>query len=159
MAGEQSLRAVDATVNSLTTGPTLRPWDVGAAVSELQELLQAHGFRLKVTGEFDGRTEDAVMIFQRQQGIRTDAIVGPKTWAALKLTVKPGARILKRDQSGIDVYELQGLLQVSGYDVKRDGFFGAKTKQAVVEFQQHHKLRGDGQVDRVTWCVLQNNGR
>lgn len=144
---------------SLTTGQTLRLWDVGATVNELQELLRAHGSRLNVTGEFDGHTEDAVLIFQRRQGLRTDAIVGPKTWAALKLTVKPGARILRHDYSGIDVYELQGLLQVHGYNLKRDGFFGVETKQAVLDFQQRHKLRADGQVDRVTWCILKSNGR
>lgn len=158
MSSHQIPKPVDATLNSLTTGPTLRPWDVEAAVIELQELLQAHGFRLSVTGEFNSRTEDVVMIFQRRQGVRVDAIVGPRTWAALKLTVKPGTRVLRRGYSGMDVYELQGLLRVCGYDVKRDGFFGAKTQQAVVEFQQKHKLNDNGYVDRVTWNVLQNRG-
>jgi peptidoglycan hydrolase-like protein with peptidoglycan-binding domain len=149
-------KPINATINSLTTGPTLRPWDVEPEVVELQELLRAHGFRLSVTGEFDSRTEDAVMIFQRRQGMRVDAIVGPKTWAALKMNVKPGTRVLRKGLTGADVYELQGLLQVNGYPVQRDGFFGNQTKQAVLNFQQRHKLRENGEVDQVTWGVLQN---
>jgi len=148
---------VDATINSISTGPTLRPWDVQPAVVELQELLRAHGFRVPVTGEFDSATEDAVLIFQRRKGMRVDAIVGPKTWAALKQEVKPGIRVLRKGHSGIDVYELQGLLRVNGYPVTRDGFFTEETKDAVIAFQQSHKLRETGQVDRVTWSMLQNH--
>ncbi len=150
---------VDATINSGLTGPTLRPWDVEPAVVELQELLRAHGFRVPVTGEFDSATEDAVMIFQRRKGVRVDAIVGPKTWAALKQDVKPGIRVLRRGHSGMDVYELQGLLRVNGYAIARDGFFTDETKEAVSAFQESHKLRSTGQVDRTTWSILQNNGR
>lgn len=150
---------VDATINSVSTGPTLRPWDVQPAVVELQELLRAHGFRISVTGEFDSSTEDAVMIFQRRKGMRVDAIVGPKTWAALKQEVKPGVRTLRKGHSGMDVYDLQGLLQVNGYAIARDGFFTDETKEAVLQFQKLHKLRETGQVDRTTWYVLQNNGR
>lgn len=156
MSMSEIQKPVNATINSVTTGPTLRPWDVEPEVVELQELLRAHGFRLNVTGEFDSRTEDAVMIFQRRHGLRIDAIVGPKTWAALKISVKPGTRILRKGLTGADVYELQGLLQVNGYLVRRDGFFGSQTKQAVISFQQRHKLRENGEVDQVTWGVLQN---
>jgi peptidoglycan hydrolase-like protein with peptidoglycan-binding domain len=146
----------NATVNSLTTGPTLRPWDVKPEVVELQELLRAHGFRLNLTGEFDSQTEDAVMIFQRRHGIRVDAIVGPKTWMALKTTVKPGTRPLRKGLSGADVYELQGLLQVNGYPIQRDGYFDDETKQALINFQQRHKLRESGKVDQLTWGILRN---
>lgn len=150
---------VDATINSVLTGPTLRPWDVEPAVVELQELLRAHGFRVPLTGEFDSSTEDAVLIFQRRKGVRVDAIVGPKTWAALKQDVKPGNRMLRKGHSGMDVYELQGLLRVNGYAIARDGFFTDETKDAVIAFQKSHKLRETGQVDRTTWSLLQNNGR
>jgi len=152
-------KPTDATINSAFAGPVLRPWDVEPAVVELQELLRAHGFRLAVTGEFDSHTEDAVLIFQRQKGIRIDAIVGPKTWAALKQNIKPGARTLRKGHSGMDVYEVQGLLLVNGYTVTRDGFFTEETKQAVMDFQQHHKLRETGHIDRVTWSVLENKRR
>jgi peptidoglycan hydrolase-like protein with peptidoglycan-binding domain len=158
MSDRNTLKPTDARLNWVTTGPTLRPWDIGPVVGELQELLRAHGFRLSISNEFDSHTEDCVLIFQQRQGIRADAIVGPKTWAALKLHVKPGVRALRKGVSGMDVYELQGLLRVNGYDIQRDGFFGEQTKQAVLAFQQQHKLQDTGRVDQVTWGVLKNSG-
>lgn len=132
------------------TGPELFPWDVKPAVAELQELLCAHGFTLKVDGDFGWRTEAAVKLYQQQHNLRIDGIVGPQTWASLKRTVKSGARLLKPGHSGVDVYELQGLLQVHGHSVVRDGIFGAETESAVKSFQQEHHLRPTGTAD----CVL-----
>jgi peptidoglycan hydrolase-like protein with peptidoglycan-binding domain len=159
MQDRETLEPILIPASFATTGPTLRPWSSGAPVLELQELLRAHGFmRLGLTGEFDSHTEDCVMIFQKRHGLRVDAIVGNQTWEILKTTVKPGTRILRRGLCGADVHELQGLLQVNGYAIQRDGLFGNETKEAVVHFQQKHKLRDNGQVDRVTWSLL-NGGR
>lgn len=156
MSDHEIARTGEAAIHFSMSGKTLYPWDTGQEVVELQELLKAQGFRLGITGEFDSYTEDAVLIFQRRHQLRVDAIVGPKTWLALKTSVKPGSRILRRGLSGADVRELQGLLQVNGYDLKRDGVFGPETKLAVMTFQQRHKLRANGQVDRTTWWLLQN---
>lgn len=135
-------------------GPTVHPWDRGAAVAELQELLNAHGFKLRVDGDFGYITEAAVKEFQRQRGLRIDGVVGRKTQAALKITVQPGARVLRLGHTGSDVCELQGLLQVCGYSIQRDGIFREETRRAVLAFQQEHKLRETGVVDAVTWRVL-----
>ena len=132
----------------------LHPWDQGNVVVELQELLCAHGFPLRVDGDFGWRTEAAVWAFQRQKGLRMDGIVGHQTWQALRATVEPGTRRLHRGHIGEDVRELQGLLQVCGYNVRRDGIFGHKTYEAVVDFQRHHHLHDDGRVCSVTWNVL-----
>jgi len=153
------LNPIYATLDTATTGTILRPWDVGDEVIELQELLKAFGFKLTVTGAYDSRTEDCVMIFQRRHGFRVDAVIGPKTWAALKLGVKPGSRVLRKGLSGCDVYELQGLLNICGYAIARDGFFEDQTYEAVMEFQQQHKLRETGMSDRVMWAMLQNRSR
>ena len=153
------LNPIYATLDTATTGTILRPWDVGDDVIELQELLKAFGFKLTVTGAYDGRTEDCVVIFQRRHGFRVDAVIGPKTWAALKLGVKPGSRVLRKGLSGFDVYELQGLLNINGYTVERDGFFEDQTYEAVMEFQQQHKLRETGMCDRIMWAMLQNRSR
>ncbi len=147
---------IDAAKARMLSGPTLRPWDVVPAVVELQELLRAHGFRVPTTGEFGSQTEDAVKIFQVRHGLRADAIVGPKTWAVLKHSVQPGSRTLRLGWSGVDVYELQGLLLVNGYSLPRDGLFTEATQAAVRDFQATHKLRETGMVDRVTWSLLSN---
>lgn len=145
---------VSVSTDPALTGPNLYPWDFGMAVAELQELLRAHGFALKIDGDFGSMTEAAVKAFQRQQGLRIDGVVGVKTWAALKSTVQPGTRILREGQTGADVYELQGLLRVYGYEVLRNGIFDSRTKQAVITFQEKHKLRPEGIVDPISWTLL-----
>jgi peptidoglycan hydrolase-like protein with peptidoglycan-binding domain len=124
---------------------------------ELQELLCAQGFNLKVDGEFGSVTEDAVAAYQRQHGLRVDGIVGVKTWIALKTTVQPGTRILREGHTGADVRYLQGMLQIQGYDVPWSGRFDVSTQQAVIAFQQRHKLKPSGLVDFITWTVMQGN--
>ncbi len=133
---------------------TVSPWNVGAAVVELQELLCAHGFTLRVNGTFCSTTETAVRQFQHQQGLRVDGVVRTETWQALKATIKPGHRPLHLGYSGADVWELQGLLQVQGYAIGRTGEFCPATQQAVMAFQQTHHLKSDGSVDPITWRVL-----
>jgi len=145
----------DHTLNkAVLSGPNLHPWDSGPAVAELQELLNAHGFRLKVDGDFGALTEAAVTSFQAQHGLRIDSIVGPKTRIALKTTIQPGTRILRQGHTGIDVFEVQGLLQVSGYTITRNGIFCHETRLAVLDFQRSHKLHENGMVDPITWTVL-----
>lgn len=135
-------------------GPDLYPWDIKPAVLELQELLQAHGFSVPLNSDFDWKTEAAVKMYQRKQGLRVDGVVGRETWVSLKSTVKPGSRILKLGASGADVYELQGLLQVQGHSIKRDGVFGTETNSAVMSFQNQHHLQPDGIVRPVMWALL-----
>ncbi|MBD3880334.1 peptidoglycan-binding protein [Phormidium tenue FACHB-886] len=144
--------------HSVNPTPLLHPWDVGQAVAELQELLCAHGFsRVRVDGDFGSKTETAVKLFQKQHGLRIDGIVGVETWVALRATVQPGTRNLRFGRSGADVMELQGLLQINGFDVKRDGYFGSKTRAAVISFQQRHQLQPDGLVSSVIWTLLRGH--
>ena len=56
------------------------------AVIWLQTLLNKHGHKLVVDGEFGKRTDAAVRLFQRKNIAIcrvVDGLVGPKTWAAL----------------------------------------------------------------------------
>lgn len=139
---------------AISPGPTLSPWDISPAVAEMQELLRAHGYSVPINSDFDWKTEAAVKNYQRKHGLRVDAIVGAETWTSLKATVKPGGRILRQGCSGADVYELQGLLQVQGYVIQRDGVFGTETRSAVVSFQQRQHLQVTGLVNPVTWALL-----
>lgn len=142
----------------ITPGPDLFPWDISPAVAEVQELLNAHGFDLTVDGDFNWKTEVAVKAYQRRYGLRVDGIVGAKTWMMLKSTVPPGARTLREGLSGADVYELQGLLQVNGHAIQRDGVFGAETRSAILSFQAMHHLQVDGVATPVTWALLGDRG-
>ncbi len=68
-----------------TTRPTLREGSHGAAVRELQTVLNRNGYDAgPVDGLFGGMTKTAVMALQRVQGLMVDGIVGPRTWSRLE---------------------------------------------------------------------------
>jgi peptidoglycan hydrolase-like protein with peptidoglycan-binding domain len=143
-------RSAPETKLPFSPGPDLYPWDTGVAVAEMQELLCAHGFSLRIDGDFGWRTELAVKRFQKQHGLYPDGVVSARTWGALKSAVQLGDRLLWQGKSGADVVELQRLLQHHGYPVRQTGIFDADTKRAVIDFQQHQTLISNGVVDTAT---------
>lgn len=56
----------------------------GAAVSDLQKTLNQQGFNLTVDGWYGTGTHQAVIDFQRRNGLVADGIAGPKTLQTLK---------------------------------------------------------------------------
>ncbi|KAM3093322.1 peptidoglycan-binding protein [Phormidesmis sp. 146-12] len=73
-----------STPTATATDPMLRQGDSGAAVTELQQLLNAKGANIAVDGDFGDATRAAVVKFQQQNRIAVDGIVGPQTWQALR---------------------------------------------------------------------------
>jgi putative chitinase len=65
------------------TRPVLHRGAKGDAVAQLQGLLRGLNFTLAVDGDFGPGTEVAVARFQSEHGLTPDAIVGPRTWAAI----------------------------------------------------------------------------
>jgi hypothetical protein len=55
----------------------------GEAVRQVQQRLRDRGWRLPVSGVFDGATDLVVRKFQVDKGLTSDGLVGSKTWAAL----------------------------------------------------------------------------
>lgn len=55
---------------------------------------------------------------------------------------------------GSDVTDLQKLLNQNGYSLAEDGIFGAKTQEAVKDYQQKNNLSVDGIVGTNTWGAL-----
>ena len=70
--------------SELPAHPTLRKGDKGAAVKELQTLLNKFGYGLTVDGSFGNKTYNALRMFQSSKGLTVDGVCGPKTWAALE---------------------------------------------------------------------------
>ncbi len=62
----------------------LRRGSFGDSVSELQELLQVKGFDIAVDSDFGSATELAVMMFQKNNSLLVDGIVGKNTWVLLR---------------------------------------------------------------------------
>lgn len=62
----------------------LRRGSLGDAVRELQELLKGKGFDISIDSDFGPATELAVMMFQKNNRLVVDGIVGRNTWASLR---------------------------------------------------------------------------
>ncbi len=70
------------------TTPVLYRGDRGQEVIRLQQTLAAAGvYRGPITGYFGSLTEEAVLEFQRLNGIDPNGIAGPVTWELLRKTV------------------------------------------------------------------------
>ena len=73
----------------------LRPGASGTEVKQLQRALNTAGVRVPVTGQFDGRTEQAVRDYQRAKGLQVDGVVGQQTWGSfLGKSYPPGTHML-----------------------------------------------------------------
>jgi len=64
--------------------PTLHFGDKGQFVQDLQQQLSMLGYMVgTIDGHFGGRTREAVLAFQADVGLKTDSVVGPRSWEAL----------------------------------------------------------------------------
>lgn len=139
----------------------LRQGSKGSAVSELQQLLQSKGFYTgKIDGDFGAGTTNAVLKFQKANGLVTDGIVGSSSWAKLRAVVptasSQGLPTLLPGSKGSAVAQAQQLLKDKGYYQGRiDGDFGMGTRDAIAAFQRANGLTVDGKVGEQTWKKLQ----
>ncbi len=69
------------------TGAILRQGNSGASVVTLQKALIAAGSHLSADGVFGTGTFAEVVKFQQKNGLKADGIAGPKTLAALGITI------------------------------------------------------------------------
>lgn len=137
---------------------------ISGCVTEVQELLNAHGAGLVADGDFGPLTLTAVESFQSAHGLSVDGIVGPDTKAALLgAGGAPGAINLDSSACPMDieegqisgcVSELQTLLNTHGAGLVVDGDFGPLTLAAVKSFQSSHGLSVDGIVGPLTKAAL-----
>ena len=135
-----------------------------------------------LNGIFGTQTEDAVRQFQYIFNLAQDGIVGKATWYKIKNVFNGIARLaeltadrltyedvspmypslLTEGMSGDYIKMLQYYLDVVAYfypqipDITVDGYFGEKTKEAVMAFQNLQGLTVDGIVGRDTWRSLTN---
>lgn len=157
-------------------GTVLRRGSTGSDVEQVQfwlsELAQFNSAlpNLTVDGNFGAATERAVKIFQQEQGLTADGVVGQATWDALYAawldmqsdlggTAWPGT-VLRRGDTGMEVRLVQFWLRLAADNytalsaVSVDGSFGPATEKAVTAFQNLFGLTTDGLVGRATWNKL-----
>ncbi len=151
-------------MTTATTFPILKNGSQGAAVQELQTLLNyyfgipALGGPIAVDGIFGAVTENRVKIAQYRYLLKQDGIVGSQTWQALRTNTAPIAvkPTLRRGSQGTDVEIIQRLLKDGGfYQSAVDQVFGPQTEASVRAFQRDRRLVGDGVVGPKTWAVFE----
>ena len=156
-AGAAVAAPVPVRLTSSSCPDVIQQGQVSGCVTELQNLLNAHGAGLVVDGDFGPDTLHAVREYQASTAIAVDGMVGPRTKSKLYATGGSAPApvgltssscpvdIVQGDKGGC-VTELQRLLRHHGYAIEVDGDFGPATDGAVRGFQSSHGLSADGQV-------------
>ena len=157
---------------------TLQSGDSGSKVTQLQNALKLLGFYTGVVdGKFGSGTKNAVIQFQRANGLTADGLAGTKTQTLLYAQVNNGisggtsssgssssgtssgtsgfTRTLRKGYTGADVIAVQQKLKELGfYSGSVDGVYGTGSIAAVKKFQQQNGLTADGLVGSRTYAAL-----
>lgn len=145
---------------------TLREGDSGTLVYDLQERLYELGYyEGRIDGRFGAGTTQAVVDFQRENGLDDDGIAGRATQNLLfssdakfnpnlmggsgsSATATPApatSEVLRLGSTGEAVRSLQTALRSLGYySGEADGDFGESTQAAVRLFQTYNGISADG---------------
>ncbi|WNB92668.1 peptidoglycan-binding protein [Bacillus sp. NEB1478] len=158
---------------------TLKQGITHSDVKELQFLLKEKGYFKdpETTTYFGPVTKQAVMDFQKANGLVVDGIVGKKTYGKLLeksyqeekpatnvVVPKPpvkvteaSTKVLKLESTGQDVVNLQTDLKFLGFFTfyKVTDYYGPITTEAVRKFQISQKLKATGVADATTLDRLQ----
>lgn len=80
----RSQSAADTAQTAVVETAVLRKGDTGGEVKEVQRRLKLWGYYSgNVDGVFGSATREAVILFQRKNGLKADGVVGKATYAAL----------------------------------------------------------------------------
>lgn len=138
---------------------TLKFGSKGAEVSKLQQALKNQGYySSNVDGIYGKGTENAVINFQKANGLKIDGIAGTQTQSKLYTNSSSNSTALKFGSKGNEVSKLQQALQSRGYYKGAiDGIYGKGTQTAVINFQKDNGLAVDGIAGGRTQSALNSN--
>ena len=130
----------------------------GLKITKLQAALKQLNFYFgAIDGVFSAKTKAALIKFQQPYShLPSNGIVDAETILQLDKDVwLSGKEVLREGSTGEEVKALQEIFTT--YDLQTltaDGYFGRKTKAAVIWFQQNWSLTADGIVGKQTWIAL-----
>ena len=161
--GDGDSKSVSKTVKVVTASDfkDLEYGDYGEAVLRLTTRLNALGYPVPATKDYNKTVREAVRLFQLANGLTADGEAGDRTQAALfSVSAIPynASRYptLVRGDKGLSlIYTLQQRLKDLGYyTIKVDGIFGSGTQRAVRLFQSVNGLPETGVADNATQVLL-----
>jgi peptidoglycan hydrolase-like protein with peptidoglycan-binding domain len=159
-AGTSAQESVNYSIFDLSSSGVLKEGSRGENVKIMQRALnEAMGAELSADGIYGPNTKTAVLAFQKSKGnLTNDGIYGPNTHTSLSKEVNSfgfADSVLKVGSRGEAVKTLQKGLNDMSYNVKVDGIFGPKTKDAVIKFQKRFPdLANDGIFGPKTKAVM-----
>lgn len=127
-------------------------------VAKLQQRLMDLGFmdHDEPTNFYGEVSQSAVKVYQRQNKLTQDGVVGPETLEAI---LSPDAKYYaaQHGDKGDDIQRIQSRLYELGYLAKAElvtGNFGDSTLEAVIKMQEINGIEQDGKVGRQTMNLL-----
>ena len=175
IAGPQTLAAIqsNAAVRDDQSAPVatlvepLERGDESDEVVRLQDRLKELGYfnaNQRSTGFYGSITVDAVIDFQRKNGLAANGIASPETLAAIQSNgaVRADQIRLAFGSEGTEVVKLQDRLKVLGdfpSDTTSTGRYGRITQDAVRKFQRRHSLPNNGVAGPDTLAILYDDSR
>ncbi|MDD5935582.1 MAG: peptidoglycan-binding protein [Clostridiales bacterium] len=125
-----------------------------SSVADIQQRLMDLGFMdyAEPTNYYGNITAEAVMMFQRQNDLKQDGIIGPDTKDML-MSADAKKYTAKLGMDGSDIKRIQTRLYEMGYLASSDqitGHFGDVTEAAVKKMQETNGLAADGKVGQMT---------
>ncbi|MBN3940525.1 MAG: peptidoglycan-binding protein [Nostoc sp.] len=134
-------------------------------VRELQVRLRQLGYlNADATGNVGPMTREAVIAFQRNNGLPVDGIANAQVLDSVRRVStggiqQPGRNYLTVGDRGENVRLVQERLAQLGFsNTNPDGLFNDYTRQSVIAFQQYSRINSTGNVDWQTWEALGLNG-
>lgn len=137
----------------LLGGRAYEKGDENPYILEAQKALMELGYMDsdEPTEYFGSHTLEALLTFQRHNGLEADGVLGETTYALLT-EGDPKEFVMQTGDEGENVEAVQDRLYELGYLDRgsRTGTFGEKTTEAVKAFQKSNRLTADGKVGEKT---------
>lgn len=135
---------------SANSSTLIRPGDVSTKVRQVKRRLSADGgYAGTINNVYGSDLQYTVQIFQSNQNVTVDGIIGPVTWKLLFPTVK------KQSGQQAGARAVQVLLNLNRFSVGTpDGLFGTGSETQLKAFQSAIGLTPDGICGENTWAKL-----